>query len=43
MKEANIIEAITERDIDRLILEEIHTSPAFREWLVDLTLSTSHL
>jgi hypothetical protein len=33
MEETNILEAITERDIDLLVLEEIHVSVAFRKWL----------
>ncbi|OGO28028.1 MAG: hypothetical protein A2W33_06175 [Chloroflexi bacterium RBG_16_52_11] len=34
----NILEAIYERDIDLLVLEEMHVSPAFRKWLVDIVL-----
>jgi hypothetical protein len=33
MKETNIFEAITERDTDLLVLEEIHASATFRKWL----------
>jgi len=33
-KETNFIESVNERDIDLLILEELHVSPAFQAWFV---------
>lgn len=33
MNAAAILAAVTERDIDLLLLEEVHVSPAFRRWL----------
>lgn len=33
MEETAILEAVTERDIDLLLLEEIHASEFFRKWL----------
>ena len=32
MEDINFIEAVAERDIDLLLLEEFHCSPAFRAW-----------
>jgi hypothetical protein len=37
MKDTNFLEAVTERDMDLLILEELHASAVFRSWLVAST------
>jgi len=36
MKKTNFIEAVTERDVDLLVLEELHVSPNFQDWIVRL-------
>lgn len=37
MQQVQFIECIAERDIDLLLLEELHVSAAFRTWLVGQT------
>jgi hypothetical protein len=34
MRETSFLEAVTERDIDLLVLEELHVSPRFRSWFI---------
>jgi len=36
----NFIEAVVERDIDLLLLEEMHVSTSFRSWLIKLVYGT---
>jgi hypothetical protein len=37
MEERQFIECVTERDIDLLVLEELHVSPAFAKWFFEQT------
>ena len=43
MEDINFIETVTERDIDLLILEEIHVSPVLCNWLVDIVVGKEKL
>lgn len=37
MEELLILESVTERDVDLVLLEELHASPKFAAWLLDRT------
>ena len=34
MERSRVLETVHEKDIDLLMVEELHASPRFREWLV---------